>query len=402
MKYILAFISLLSFSAGRTQNSGNRLSIGIIDSIYSPSLKEYRKLWIYTPEGYKRDSHSRFPVVYLLDGEGHFYSVAGIIQQLSEINGNTICPEMIVVAILNTNRTRDLTPTHVLNGIYGRYESSGGAENFTAFIGKELFPYIETHYPVAPYRTLIGHSFGGLFVINALIHHTEMFNAYVAIDPSLWWDDQKLMKDGEKALAENRFKNKSLYFAIANTMTPGMDTLQVVHDTSVRMLHIRSNLLFAKNLDSHSNNGLRMRWKYYDDDSHSSVPLIAEYDALHFLFDFYRMPFQGDPDFLTASIVSDHYRSISENLGYTILPPKNNINNFGYYFMRENNYGKAYDFFLLNITLYPKSSNVYDSMGDWYVAKKDNRNAIEYFEKALTLEDNPDTRQKLKKLKAAY
>ena len=141
-------------------------------------------------------------------------------------------------------------------------------------------PYIETHYPVAPYRTLIGHSFGGLFVVNALINHTDMFNAYIAIDPSLWWDNQKLMRQGEAALRENRFKNKSLFFAIANTMNPGMDTLQVAHDTSVSTLHIRSNLLFAKYLDSCSADGLSVRWKYYDNDSHGSVPLIAEYDAL--------------------------------------------------------------------------------------------------------------------------
>jgi len=402
VKYIFASIFLLSFYAGCTQKTDNRLSMGIIDSIYSPSLKEYRKLWIYTPEGYKRDPKSRFPVIYLLDGDGHFYSVAGMIQQLSEINGNTICPEMVVVAILNTDRTRDLTPTHVLNGVYGRYETSGGAENFTAFIGKELMPYIESHYPVAPYRTLIGHSFGGLFAINTLINHTDMFNAYIAIDPSLWWDDQKLMKQGETALRENRFKNKSLFFAIANTMNPGMDTMQVAHDTSVRTLHIRSNLLFAKDLDSHAGDGLRERWKYYNDDSHGSVPLIAEYDALHFLFDFYRMPFQGNPDSLTASIVSDHYRSLSVNLGYTILPPENNINNFGYHFMDEKSFEKAYDFFLLNITNYPKSSNVYDSMGDWYVTEKDNKKAMEYFEKALTLENNPDTRKKLEKLKEKH
>jgi hypothetical protein len=179
-----------------------------------------------------------------------------------------------------------------------------------------------------------------------------------------------------------------------------MDTLQVAQDTSVRTLHIRSNLLFAKDLDSHSGDGLHVRWKYYNDDSHGSVPLIAEYDALHFLFDFYRMPLQGNQDFLTASIVSDHYRTVSEKLGYVILPPENNINNFGYYFMGKNVFDKAYDFFHLNIINYPKSSNVYDSMGDWYATEKDNKKAMEYFEKALTLEDNPDTRKKLEKLKA--
>jgi tetratricopeptide (TPR) repeat protein len=176
--------------------------------------------------------------------------------------------------------------------------------------------------------------------------------------------------------------------------------MQVAHDTTLRTVHIRSNLLFAKHLDSCSGDGLRARWKYYNDDSHGSVPLIAEYDALHFLFDFYRMPFQGNPDSLTASIVSDHYLTVSQKLGYTILPPENNINNFGYHFVGEKLFEKAYDFFHLNITNYPKSSNVYDSMGDWYATEKGNKKAMEYFEKALSLENNPDTRKKLETLKA--
>jgi uncharacterized protein len=108
------------------------------------------------------------------------------------------------------------------------------------------------------------------------------------------------------------------------------------------------------------------------------------------------MPFQGNPDSLTATIISDHYHSVSAKLGYTVLPPENNVNNFGYYFMGKNLFEKAYDFFHLNITNYPKNSNVYDGMGDWYAIEKDNKKAMEYFEKALTLEDNPDTRKSLK------
>jgi predicted alpha/beta superfamily hydrolase len=402
MKNILSFILLLSFLSGCRRPPDSNLSIGIIDSIYSPTLKEYRKIWIYTPIGYGRNNQTRFPVVYLLDGDGHFYSVAGMIQQLSEVNGNTVCPDMVIVAILNTDRTRDLTPTHVQNGIYGRFETSGGSENFTMFIGKELIPYIDAHYPVEPYRVLIGHSFGGLFTINTLINHPDLFNAYVAIDPSLWWDDQKILRQGEIALRDNKFTNKSLFFAIANTMNSGMDTQRVIHDTSVSTMHIRSNLLFTKYLDSTSGSGLRYRWKYYNDDSHGSVPLIAEYDALHFLFDFYKMPFQGNPDSLTVPILSDHYGFVSEKMGYTILPPENAINNFGYYFLGKNMFDRAYGFFRLNITNYPNSSNAYDSMGDLYVAEKNNKKAIEYFEKALTLNDNPDTRKKLEKLKAEH
>jgi hypothetical protein len=118
MKNIFSFVLMISFFTVSAQVPDNRLSMGIIDSLYSPILKEYRKIWIYKPDGHTRNKGLRYPVVYLLDGEAHFYSVAGMIQQLSEINGNTVCPQMVVVAILNTDRTRDLTPTHVLHGIY--------------------------------------------------------------------------------------------------------------------------------------------------------------------------------------------------------------------------------------------------------------------------------------------
>src|SRR4051794_33892297 len=86
------------------------INIGTIDSIDSKVLNEQRKVWIYVPSSAK-NSKTRYPVVYLLDGDGHFYDLVGMTHQLSSVNGNTLCPEMIVVGIPNTDRTRDLTPT---------------------------------------------------------------------------------------------------------------------------------------------------------------------------------------------------------------------------------------------------------------------------------------------------
>ena len=145
----------------------------------------------------------RYPVVYLLDGDAHFYSVAGMIHQLSEVNGNTLFPEMIVVGIPNTDRMRDLTPTHSPTGYTGDSTgvgSSGGGEIFMSFIEKELIPYIDSLYPTAPYKVFIGHSLGGLTVINALLHHTRLFNSYIAIDPSMWWQNQLLLKQSGNIL----------------------------------------------------------------------------------------------------------------------------------------------------------------------------------------------------------
>ncbi|QJD94769.1 alpha/beta hydrolase [Mucilaginibacter robiniae] len=105
---------------------------------------------------------------------------------------------MIVVAITNTDRTRDLTPTNSLTEPGGKhneeFKNSGGGEQFISFIEKELMPHVDSLYPTALYKVLIGHSFGALTVVKVLINHTKLFNAYVAIDPSMWWDQQKLLQ----------------------------------------------------------------------------------------------------------------------------------------------------------------------------------------------------------------
>ena len=99
-----------------------------------------------------------------------------------------------------------------------------------AFIEKELIPYVDSRYPTAPYRVLSGHSLGGLTVMNAFFNHTSLFNAYIAIDPSLWWDGQQWIKKYEVDLPQISFNNKSLFVAIANNIPPGLDTISVMND----------------------------------------------------------------------------------------------------------------------------------------------------------------------------
>src|ERR1700730_11633724 len=109
MKPILFLLLAFVLSTCYAQTNNN-IVIGTIDSIYSNLLKEKRKIWVYTPNSNENSifSKQRYPVVYLLEGDAHFYSVMGMIQQLSEVNGNTSCPSMIVVGIPNSDRTRDL------------------------------------------------------------------------------------------------------------------------------------------------------------------------------------------------------------------------------------------------------------------------------------------------------
>ncbi|MES1217634.1 MAG: alpha/beta hydrolase, partial [Bacteroidota bacterium] len=148
----------------------------------------------------------------------------------------------------------------------------------------------------------------------------------------------------------------------------------------------------------------RSDFKYYNEDDHGSVPLITEYDAMRFIFKNYKLPsFQNllDNSFNADSAITVHFKNISAEMGYEILPPENLVNQLGYTFLQNKMPDKAYAFFLKNIQNYPQSFNVYDSMGDFYESKGDKTKAIEYFGKALALKDNPETKAKLEKLKAA-
>lgn len=411
MKYLLSLLSALWIYCFAHAQANNQIVAGTIDSIDSKILHEQRKIWIHVPDSYRSNDvylKQRYPVVYLLDGDAHFLSVVGMIQQLSTVNGNTVYPEMIVVAIPNTDRTRDLTPTHVTsdppfmdsNGS----RTSGGGEQFISFIEKELMPHIDSAYRTEPFKIFIGHSFGGLTVMNTLINHPDLFNAYIAIDPSMWWDHRKLLNQAKAVLATHNYKNKTLFLGIANTMSPGMDTMGVKNDTAGITRHIRAILELNNYLRLYNKNGLDYDSKYYKDDTHGSVPLIAEYDGLHFIFNYYPLTLTpGDyfnMDAATVEKIKKHYDNISAHFGFRVAVPESMVNELGYQELAMKRYAAAEALFKLNTDNYPESFNVFDSFGDFYAATGNKPKAIENYRKALSIKEFPDTRKKLEDLQA--
>ena len=396
------FLANLVFAQGKEENQN--IVVGKTDSIQSKILGEQRKIWVHVPDG----TNQKYPVVYLLDGDGHFSSVVGMMQQLSSINGNTMCPKMIVVGITNTDRTRDLTPSHIdadspfMDSASAK--TSGGGENFIAFMEKELMPYIEAKYPAAPYKILIGHSFGGLAVMQTFTHHTDLFNSYICIDPSMWWDKEKLLKQTQQLLTEKKFDGKSLYLGIANTMEEGMNIKKVVNDTAAVTQHIRSNLKLQAAFEKNKQNGLKYSGKYYPDDTHGSAPLITEYDALRFFFDFFALKFDMK-DFMDstgtlATKYQNHFANLSKKMGYLIKPDEMDIYYIGYDFLGRKLYKTAESLFKLNVQNYPESFNVYDAYSDYFIAIGDKENAIIQLKKALAIKENEGSRKKLEDLEA--
>ena len=176
------FVFLLLFSAAAFAQAPAIPGVTTL-RLKSEVLGEERIILVRTPSGYEA-GNQRYPVLYMTDGDAHIGHTGATIEFLSR-NGRM--SELIVVGITNTDRTRDLSPTHVKTAAVAgvQFPTSGGADKFLKFIESELIPDIEKRYRVQPYRILAGHSLGGLFVVHAMLSRPELFNSYIRCEPGI-------------------------------------------------------------------------------------------------------------------------------------------------------------------------------------------------------------------------
>ena len=368
-------------SSGKRKKRDQDINIGKKYSMRSKVLKEERHYWVYLPSSYDEGNKKlRYPVLYLLDGDAHFQSASGVVQFMSSgINGNCQIPEMIVVAIPNTNRTRDLTPSHSKIGFAGNeesfLESSGGGGTFLRFLRDELFREIDSKFHTLPSRILVGHSFGGLLAIYTLLAEPEMFHGYIAIDPSLWWDDERLAQDAEKKIRTIRKLRKSLYISSANSP-------KILKDNPTKMR--RAIRKFVKTLEAARNKNFRLGVQHFDSEDHGSVPLLSLYHGLLFVFDGFK---RAGVESLSAMKTRLH--RLSKRWDADLLPSEGQVNNMGYMMLyRVKDVKQAIAFFEHNISNFPKSANGYDGLAEAYRVKGDNVQAIRYYKRSLKLDPN--------------
>lgn len=281
MKSALLFLFLFSSTFITAQNNPGVIGKRI-DTIHSAILNEERYIWLSVPD--RAAVASPYPVIYIFDGQIFFDEVNNILNRLSKETGRNLSNEMVVVGVGNVwQRYRDYSPTHITSSpwVDGHSASiSGGGEKFISFLENELFPHVRSKYGDSSIRILIGHSMGGLQVMNILLKHPDMFNYYAAIDPSMWWDDQKLLNESKKVLAGKTFEKRTLFLAVANTKDVDMDVSQIKKDTSVKTVLIRPSLTLVEYIGDNKQNKLRFVWKYYKNQDHMTVPSPAMYDAL--------------------------------------------------------------------------------------------------------------------------
>lgn len=390
---LAALAPTFALGQGRFENATR---IGRIDSIYSANLKEQRPYLVYTPPSYADTTVTpqRYPVLYLLDGDAHFHSVTGLIQILGTgVNGTYVVPEMIVVAIPNTkDRMRDMTPTRTGVGFDNKpmpgLETSGGMPAFLSFIRDELIPKVEQSYRTIPYRVFVGHSLGGITAIHALYTMPEVFQAYVAIDPSLWWDNSLLLRQAKGKMANARWDGRALYVAQANTLSP---------DDTVTNPHFGAITQFDTQVKAYKPAGLRYAFKYYEQDDHGSVPMMAEYDALRFIFDGYKLNLQRT--IATPRSILTHFEGISARLGVPFTPSEGALRLLGTVALGQEP-AKAVEFHRMATELYPQSWRAWDLLGTASLAAKDTTGARRAWEESLRRNaNNTSTRDRLAKLR---
>lgn len=188
------------------------LAVGETFTIRSKVLDETRRINVYLPPIYEDSANVRLPVLYMPDGgmREDFLHVAGLVQV--SVGNGTMRP-FVLVGIENTRRRRDLTgPTR--NAEDRKIAPQvGGSAAFRKFIRTELMPVVDSRYRTTGETAIVGESLAGLFIVETFFLEPDLFDTYIAIDPSLWWNDHALVDSAAARLRSDRFGKRSLFLA---------------------------------------------------------------------------------------------------------------------------------------------------------------------------------------------
>src|SRR5262245_53108201 len=245
------------------QTAGRPLTFGEARSLHSTILNEDRELQISLPDSYGRTAIS-YPVLFLLDGSSHILHATATARFLASARSRI--PEMIVVALPNTNRNRDMTP-------------GPGAATFQRVLAEEVVPWVERTFRASLERILFGHSLSASFAVHTLLNRPELFRAYVAASAPVW-RYEGFAADVRTGLPRAAKAGAAVFLTVGQ------------HENE----QLRAGMQqFAATLKSAPAGGAPA-WSFVDmkDEDHSSTPQRSLYDALEARYADWRFPFFED------------------------------------------------------------------------------------------------------------
>jgi predicted alpha/beta superfamily hydrolase len=277
--FILIFFTTLTFSqTNKPVHADNTkpFVLGVIDEIQSTELGEKRILNIYLPEGYSKNDTTKYPVTYLLDGSADedFIHVVGLFQ-FNNFEWINRVPKSIVVGIATVDRRKDFTYPTTIDADKKRYPTSGHSDKFIAFLEKELQPFIEKKYKINSSKTIIGQSLGGLLATEILVKKPTLFNKYIIISPSLWWDNGSLLTRTSVILQDTFSQKTNIYIGVGKEgLTPG---------DAPRVMEVDANLL-AEKIKSTKTKNVSVYFDYLPQEDHATISHQAIFNALRILY----------------------------------------------------------------------------------------------------------------------
>ena len=246
-------------------STSNPLTIGETREIKSDILNESRLLNIYLPASYTTNSNKKYPVIYLLDGsmDEDFIHIVGLVQ-FGSFSWVNMLPESIVVGIANVDRKRDFTYPSTNKQDTKELPTSGKSAAFIRFIEKELQPYIDSNFNTSTSKTIIGQSLGGFLATEIAIKNPELFDNYIIVSPSLWWDNESLLKVEPKSYSAK----KSIYIAVGKEGD--------VMERTAKALYEKIN--------GRKKNNTSVYFSFFEKPNHGDALHLAVYDAFEKIF----------------------------------------------------------------------------------------------------------------------
>ncbi|NTS40409.1 alpha/beta hydrolase [Flavisolibacter sp. BT320] len=262
---ILFFFS--SFTAlgqkAKQQETSKPFILGEIHHLESKVLGESRMLNVYLPEGYKSADTTKYPVIYLLDGSADedFIHIVGLVQYNSFEWVNQL-PKSIVVGIATVDRRRDFTFPTSIEADRKRYPTAGHSGKFISFLASELQPFIERKFRTNLSKTIIGQSLGGLLATEIAVKHPTLFNQYIIVSPSLWWDNGSLLNKDAAIYHATFTQNTTIYIGVGKEgLTP----------TAIpRVMEVDANVL-ADKLKATKSNAVNVLFDYLPQENHATI-----------------------------------------------------------------------------------------------------------------------------------
>jgi uncharacterized protein len=360
------------------------LQIGHRRKLESKVFKEEREYWVWLPPSYTNTTYAprRYPVLYVIDGASNFHWISGILQWMQTVSMQV--PEMILIGICEVDYLRDLTPTRTTKDREGKEAewlskaNTGGGPTFQIFLREELIVEVDKRYRTMPYRALVGWSLAGLGTLDALLQSPPAFKGFIAIDPTLYWDEETLLRRGNAVLAKENGVSGAVYLSSAG---------KPIRDDIKR---------FASLLKSAESERLRSKWEDFPNEDHGSLVITSFYNALLFLFDGYNVRQNTDVIENPAS-VKEHFANYSRKMGVQFLPSEEFVDSAAEellsFFMDME---KAVYLLKLNVENYPQSAHAHERLADVYVRKGVTPLAIEHYRRSIAL--NPDSGRVRKRL----